>query len=92
MSGCGEEEEHEEVAKLFILCMGPINGIAAEERGCALGKTADSWGREALGKHLLDHLQPVPEAAPAEGNQKLLPAGHFCMQIFTDRDKSFFAY
>lgn len=72
--------------------MGPVNEIAAVERGCALGKAGDSWGREALGKHLLDDLQPVPEAAPAEDNQKLLLAVHFCMQICTDKDKTFFAY
>lgn len=54
--GLGRQEENEEVAKLLMLYAGPVNGIAAEERGCALGKAGDSWGREALGKHLLDHL------------------------------------
>lgn len=72
--------------------MGPVGGIAAEERGCALWKAGYSLAREALGKHLLDHLQTVPEAAPAEDNQKLTPAVHFCMQICIDKEKTFFAY
>lgn len=72
--------------------MGPVNRIAAEERGCASGKAGDSWGREALGKHL-DSLQSIPEAAPAEDNQKLPPSPvHFCIQICTNKDKTFFAY
>lgn len=53
--------------------MGPVSGIAAEETGYVLGKAGDSWDREALAKHLLDHFQPVPEAGPVEDKQNLLP-------------------
>lgn len=66
--------------------MGPVSGIAAEERGDVLGKAGDSWDREALGKHLLDHLQPVPEAGPAEDNQNLLPPSAL---LHTDKDTIF---
>lgn len=89
MSGWGEEEVHEEVAEFFISYMCPVNGVAAEQRGCALGKAGDSWGREALGKHFLDHSQPVAEAAPAEDNQKFPPPVHFFIQICTNMDKTF---
>lgn len=89
MSGWGEEEVHEEVAEFFISYMCPVNGVAAEQRGCALGKAGDSCGREALGKHFLDHSQPVAEAAPAEDNQKFPPPVHFCIQICTNMDKTF---
>lgn len=52
--------------------MGPGDRVAAEERGCVLGKARASWGREGLGKHVWGHLQPDSEPPPAEENQKIL--------------------
>jgi len=43
-------------------------GLLLRRERLYLGEAPGSWGREALGKHFVDHLQPESEPAPAEDN------------------------
>lgn len=90
--GWGEEEDHEEVTKLFSHYNRPGNGVAAE------GRDAVPQGKHVApgaGKHLESMFWIICNLTQNQLLQKTtkrFPLVHFCIQIYTNTDSTFSAY